>query len=759
MLRTIKIRSLENAEYKPSYNRMRFDIQADNMSTDLSKSYLALQLWLTNPDGSKLSNNDIINLTAANINVSFGRNGESYSPASLIKVARLWSKRNQSAPLEEVQYSNIITALLHQLKHDFESLASSSLFTNSTTTFSANSSLASAISSEFDTPIEVHIMLSEIFGVCKTTNFWLSEHPLMIELELEDTKQLFQQTVSNENVAMLPLKVVDIAGNPALGFLPSSSTNDYHTYAVGQNEFGLTNALLPPKGSISKPKSWYFSKTPYWMSFWGSAPPKTNTGVNTIESPLTWSVANMTALGFVAGAVMQLNFIIQQPNLAPKVWSRMVVITGTTAATAHPTNAIITFDEYIILPVFVGLLTGTTVQLDSVELFEDIGVVSNQTQAGSWEPLVFTDTLRGLSDAAILNLQQNGILFGGTAASEPSATANPFTLAVRLKSVASGAVPGVAANGSYVYAYPDMFSNPDVPSARAVFSNMTKKLPIQSGGARIINTNYNGANDTDLTFQTLGLNNNNSLQFSLIVPTAGTNVPVFASGGTNGAEVFDVFVYNIKKPQAVLNNVDYSYAITKAEVVLVQSEKDNELTPSPIYTTMKCEVATIENQQLQEYNRQFIVSEPNVYNLWLCMPQYSASSDKRFPQSLISHARGVNQFRWAVNNIDDTNRNLTLMNNKSSYPSSLYLDKLMECFKNSTEKLHSLSGINTVARAIDPVVCLPLKIYKGSDEANHYLNPQTFQAQIAMYGDLTHNMPIQVGGIFLFKEMIKEMPS
>ena len=752
MLRTIKIRSVENATYAPNYNRMRFDIQADNMSTDLSKSYLALQLWLTNPDGTKLTNTDILALTVANINVSFGRNGESYSPASLVKVARLWSKRNQSSPLEEVQYSNIITALLHQLKHDFESLQSSSLFTNSTTTFSANSSLASAISSEFDTPIEVHIMLSEIFGVCKSTNFWLSEHPLMIELELEDTKQLFQQTVSNENVAMLPRNMLDISGNQVRGLLPSANTNSYHTYAVGQNEFGLTNAVLPDSTSITKPKSWYF-RSEYWSPFFTVA----NAGVNkiTVKPIFPWSVANMTALGFVAGAVMQLNFLIQTPNLAPKVWSRMVVITGTAAATTAPTGAIITFDEYIILPTYVGVLAGTTVSLNSVELFEDIGIVSNQTSA-VWNSLVVSDKLVTLSDAAILKLQQNGILF-----SDSSATVNPFTLAVRLKNVATGAVPGVApaADGNFVYVYPDMFSNPDIPSARSIYSNMIKKLPIQSGGARIISTTYNNPNDTDITFQTLGLNNNNSLQFALITPTAGTNVPVFTFAGTAGAEVFDVFVYNIKKPLAILNNVDYSYAITKAEVVLVQSEKDNELTPSPIYTTMKCEVATIENQQLQEYNRQFIVSEPNVYNLWLCMPQYSASSDLRFPQSLISHARGVNQFRWAVNNIDDTNRNLTLMNNKSSYPSSLYLDKLMECFKNSTEKLHSLSGINSVARSIDPVVCLPLKIYKGSDDVNHYLNPQTFQAQIAMYGDLTHNMQIQVGGIFLFKEMIKEMPS
>jgi hypothetical protein len=756
MLRTIKIRSVENAEYKPSYNRMRFDIASDDMSTDLSKSYLALQLWICNPDGSKLTNANIKSLTQYRINISFGRNGEAYTPASLIKVARLWSKANQSSPLEEVQYSNIITALLHQLKNDFETLQSSSLLTNSTTTFNTNSSLASAVATSFDTPIEVHIPLGEIFGVCKSTNFWLSEHPLMIELELEDVKKLFQQTVSNENVAMYPKTVLDIGNHATRGYLPSPSSNT--CFQQIQNLYSLTSALLPPAGETTKPKSWVY-RSDYWMPFFGNQ--VADTGVNkiTLVSTIAWSVANMTALGFVQYAPMQLNFVINQPNQNPKIWSRMVVISGTTPATGAPTGAFITFDEFIVLPTYVGLLTGTTVQLDSVELFNDVSILSNYSN-GAWNGLVNADTVAGLHDVDIQGLQALGILYGGAVSTAPTATGNPFTLSVRLKTVATGAVPNAGANGRYVYVYPDIYSNPDVPNARALYSNTTKKLPVQSGGARVIKTTYNAQDDTDLTLQTLGLTNNNSLQFSLIVPTAGTNVPIVATGGSNGASVFDVFIYNTKAqfPNSFISNVDYTYSITKAEVVLVQSEKDPELHPSSIYTTFKCEVATIENQQLQEYNRQFIVSEPNVYNLWLCMPQYSTSSDGRFPESLISHARGVNSFRWSVNNVDDTNRNLTLMTNKSSYPSSLYLDKLMDCFKNSNEKLHSLSGINSVARSIDPVCFLPLKVYKGSDEQNHYLNPQTFQAQIAMYGDTTHNMSIQVGGIFLFKEMIKEMP-
>ena len=109
-------------------------------------------------------------------------------------------------------------------------------------------------------------MLFEIFGVCKSTNFWLSEHPLMIELELEDVKQLFQQTVSNEVLTILPRYVTDINNAQTRGYLPSPSANPYHTYAVGQNEYGLTNAVLPAQGDVNKPKSWFF-RSDYWMPF------------------------------------------------------------------------------------------------------------------------------------------------------------------------------------------------------------------------------------------------------------------------------------------------------------------------------------------------------------------------------------------------------------------------------------------------------------------------------------------------------------
>lgn len=747
MMRVIKVRSVENASYKPSYNRMRFELMADNMSTDLSKSYLAFQLYLTNPTtGDKLTNVDIATLTTNHINVSFGRNGESYPSACLIKVARLWSKKNQTSPLEEINYSNVLTAILYQLKEDFETLQSSSLLTNASATFTTNSSLATAIGSNYDTPIEVHIMLQDIFGCCKSTNFWLSDHPLMIELELEDTKKLFQQTVSVENITALPRTF-----GTQVGVLPNPATSPYQTYCVGQNEYGLTNSLLPSPGSITKPKSVLFDSS-YFTDFFAS-----NIAVNTINLVPQWTTSNIAALGITAGSIIQMNFKITPQNQISKMWERLCVVDSTTGYN-NPTLATIVLDEWIVKPTFVGQMTGATVSLDSFEVLTDVLYLQDLTTI-QYVDLVNSNKLTTLSDANINSLKTLGLLSNVAVSASPASTNNLFTFSARLKNVSNTAVPlHPAVNSSYVYVLPDEFENPDYPTARKLFSNQSKKLPVQSGQCSIINTLYNSVDNSDIVFQSLGLENNNSLQFSLLVPDPNTNVPTPVYGYDAGASKFDVFIYNVKAPVSAYVNTDYSYEINKAELVLVQKAKDPKMPPSPIYSTYKVEVATIENQNLDNYNRQFVITEPNVYNLWLCMPQYSASTDGRFPESLISHPRGVNRFRWSVNNIDDTNRDITIKTNKSSYPSSLYLDKLMGTFRNSSERLHSLSGINSVARSVDAPCVLPLRIYTANDEENSYLNPQTFTCQISLYGDSTHDMNIVEGPIMLFKEMIKALP-
>ena len=183
MYRVIKLRSLENAVYNKQYNRATWNIMPDNMSTDLSESYLALKLRVVNGNtGNPFSAEEIVKLDANRIMFSFGDSvGEVYSPSCLVKTARIFqlgSNGSQSTILEEIQYSNVLTNSLKQIVSDFETIASESLLTLGSTGMLCNGSLAASTSSYFgasvslsDPSVQVNIKLSELFGICRSKNF------------------------------------------------------------------------------------------------------------------------------------------------------------------------------------------------------------------------------------------------------------------------------------------------------------------------------------------------------------------------------------------------------------------------------------------------------------------------------------------------------------------------------------------------------------------------------------------------------------
>jgi hypothetical protein len=116
----------------------------------------------------------------------------------------------------------------------------------------------------------------------------------------------------------------------------------------------------------------------------------------------------------------------------------------------------------------------------------------------------------------------------------------------------------------------------------------------------------------------------------------------------------------------------------------------------------------------------------------------------------------VSRYRWSVNNIDDTNRDLEVWTNNSHYPSSLHLEKLMDAMANDGHTVKSLSGLLTVPQTYLPIVPFPLKIFDAMDSPLGFrMHPQGFVLQYTAYGDTIHNSPIQPGTIYLFKRLIK----
>jgi len=911
MLRTLRVRSQENAEYTQSYNRMRFIISPDGMSTDLSQSYLAFKLYVVNGRTRQpYTDEEIKTLCFSNIMFSFSDSvGEAYSPACLIKTARLFYK---GQPIEEIQYSNVLSQTLKQFQSDFETLASESIMSMNNSGMLLNGSLATSTSSYFgaaqsltDPAVQVNIPLKDLFGVCKTNNFWI-DSDVLIELELEDSKQLIQQSCVVDLSAPLPneVNITPTTSNVFVtGFTSDVSTNKFANLCPTQNLFSdssrdMVSLFNQTSKLISTPQSYRFGSDyfdnlftgtitqvdtaalvpttyyritvlgaltlPQWATAgWkGSALPVLGdyfkclavtaaggsciavnadnkipavpgsvTNTINITTSLPWTAANLNELGLKAGALLKLVFRLTQPNHVDRFFEFMSLIESVTAFTAGA-GATIVFNDSFAYPIYTGNLVGTVVSLDSFELIPNSEQFTlTQTQ---YEELISDNKITGLSEAQVQKLQIAGVLSGGTLAEVGAGIRHltggnvMFNCAI---SINSGAAVDPAVN-ALISIYPDVYDSPDVPSLRRLYSNQTKKLPTQQGLLRVVKATKNVANPTtewDLLFHTAGLENNNSLQsqnlqvpvntgdiisgpavkttmvsaylnvFNSKIPkgtvsaktmVVGEWYGISAVGSVGGGLDIDTLWNNCGNPAAtavagqsfyctapmVDNAIDTTviwlqpnkshaeykgktWMISKAEVVLVQHERDPQMPPAPIYSTFRTEAFTIENKLLTDYQRQFIISEMNCFNLIVATPNYTADSEDLYPESLISKSHNINQYRFAVNNIDDTNRPILIKNNTSSAPSTLHLDKLMDTFKNNMGGLMSMSGINGVWKSVDPAVCFPLKVYTAMDAEMNYLSGLNgYTIQWSAVGDSTHNMYIQPGACFLFKNCFKTLP-
>jgi hypothetical protein len=373
--------------------------------------------------------------------------------------------------------------------------------------------------------------------------------------------------------------------------------------------------------------------------------------------------------------------------------------------------------------------------------------------------------LSDVDATTVVALQQQNIIpitgamftklqFAGLISATGTPTNSPFVLNTQMSCSANN-------TAIEIQPYFDIFQNPDVPSSRAIISNCAQKLPIQGSSCRLLAVDALQGGNYNLVFSDLGLYNNNSLQQALFldgnVYTEGQNI-----GGNPVSCNYSFWITNFNASIDAVPVDDYSYSIDKAELVLVQQAKDPKIPMSRVYPTWRVEVATIETS-LPIYQRQFIVTEPNCYSILLCTPQYSTSTtpyaagtDGYEPQSLISFNRGVQEYRWSINNIDDTNRNVPVSSNTSFYPSSLHIEKLMESLQNDGDRVaKSLSGVLTVPHSVNPVVALPLKVYDVREGMNYVMKPNGYTVQITLYGDVAHNKPVTAGPIFLFKHCLR----
>ena len=793
VLQTRKVLSNVNQVFKQNYNRVTFEISPiAGLATDLTKSYISFRMYLAfQSNGVQLTVDDYKSLLDNNLMVEFGQNGFSYPAASLIQVARLYARDDAGSPLEEILYQNVWATTMHQLKQDFETLGAESLSSGTAVSFNSNGSLASQITAlmlsttaadgSVQLPVEIHIPLSDIFGICKNTHMDLSlTGGLIIQFELEPIKHLFQTRAIGTPVPMPVLMDASGVGFPAQPevspwtFLPDGQGNTLMpSYKFATQHYDASgNAFVQP------PNGYHYSGITY--AFFDPTNPVT-ASTQTITLAGLWDAQQMTDAKFVAGNAIKLNFRYADPldKFRPKMIEMMDYITGVTPS-ATVNESIITLAQVYKAPAGVSVLEATQVTFHSFDVYESTqvaglsalqavplslvnGTGDHFTSAADFfqhnTVTVAESVFQSLCDAGVIVNDSNGSWTGGES----------FRLVAQPFDETTGfAVP-----------WTDAFVYPDSTTQRQIWTAQAKPLAIQGTDCQILSVGgIDASGNRAILFKDFGFANDNSLQNGVVLKTSLGYEPTLVAQGapvTGGNANIQLAIFLMRsrtKPlTGSLTAADYTYQIDKAEIVLVEMTLDPSIPQTMVYETLRVEVATIETDTLDIYNRQFTVNEPSCFNAWLLTPQYTASSRKKWsaisdasgnsfysyhPECLVSYARNVSQYKWSYNNIQNTNRYVEVQTNASKYPSSLHLEKLMDCYSNTTEKMKNFSGILTVPRtANDPVVCFPLRIYEAMDTGSTYLREGGFTLQIELLGDSTHDQNIVSGAIFLYKQILK----
>lgn len=770
MIRQIKLRSVENAIYKPTYNRVSWQIAADDMSTDFSQSYLLARLYVTEgAGGADVTPATFANWVAKNLQVSFGTDGDSYSSAALIKTARLIAKGNGSI-LEEIQFANVLSQCLHQYTMDKECLSSSSLMNAENLMVGAGDSLANTISSLIKNPMDIQIPLSSFLGLGQSTNFHMSDtQGLILELELEDTKSILQLTNSSQVVP------TNVAAGGGLGdfkyvgygqlasdayaeastFIPQVETNGFNpiTSSSFSEGAGDTANLAKSKTNIRYDGSWFVQ--PFAANgatlFQNLSIAKRTGAVGVVSAGV------LSELGFIVGDSLKMSFSIPDPSFTAgnpnaaqyKILEYVATITAV-AAELGATLALISTDANL---AYNTALPTDMPQLLSVELLpaaSNVVVVSTALENGGY--LASNRVYLPVAQAGVLQTMGVFTCDGDCSAGAPRAGdfgvgTSDFDLSIQFDATAGG-------HGTPLTTCPAVLQ-PSVSNQGSTFQSIITqgliRVPTQGKSCRFVGATPMDANGAVivggaaasnylLEFTDLGQQNVNlSLGFlnaaGTYVPHVGSHVVFSGSAGSLGT--------------AALPSL--SWRIDRFELVLVQQTKNPKFPPAKSYSTYKLEPVTIESPQ-QQWQRQFIVSEPSCYNIALLTPDYNGGS-------LISRGRYISNYRWQINNVDACNRNIYLQDITTDYPSSLHRDKLMDFFQNTTYKLKNLEGITPLSSSTNPVEIIPLKIYSGVVGDQLVMNPNGFTAQIQLYADPTLGVVryITSGPVFLYKFVIRSL--
>jgi len=798
-MRQIKMRSLEDAVYTTQYNRVRFDITPDDLSTDLSQSYLLLRLILVHTDNINLpyTTEEIQEWLAQNVMVSFGFEDMSYSPASIIKVARLVNKKTGSV-VEEIQFANVLSQYLFHMINDKESLSSQNLLTGTSLEIGKGSGITQSFSAFLQSPTSVRILLKDIFGCCNTSNFFLSETGgLELNFELEDRLPILRTSVMSqpERIAFAG----QVAGGQLVALTQQYPTGtdlsaDYDQYpeTMGANTNTAFDSVFHDNTStaglfsevINAPRAGFKYLANYFAPLGAAA------WIAAANAPIiTLTLATVSpngdpdkliaaGLGFVAGAFIKLNFTwsgltpsqIADVNggvgVEPKLLEFIAKIDSVSAA-AQNAATVITLNFGFTYPAEWAQdpTAYAAPQLTSVEVMPStFSYITNKLQVnqGNAFPLTLQEQLAQncmyLTNNDIIALEKLGIvaISKNDGASPPVPTEYVSThtsLELALQSIAN---PDY---GNLIH--PDILTQQNSTMSK-LSSAILVRLPYQGRGVYVKSVTSVTQNATQfwlVKFSELGVNLENGWDLTSFAAVTTGNPPIASLPPTTvtlplaGSSEFQVMFFNAMAPGSIpdtsgnlfpLSRVNpYSLGFPSGPIPLTLSYNIDRFeivlvqqSKNPkMPMSMGCSTWRVEPQNIQYPQYQW--SQQFAVSEPNCYNAVLLTPDYLPPASqLVSTRRNIARFRNSLNNIDFANRDTVLASNESDYPSSLYSDQLIDYFSNSQYPQRSLYGLREIAHSREVVTAIPMKVYNAFANGQMIGNGgMPYTLQVNLYGD------------------------
>jgi hypothetical protein len=766
ILKVLKIRSVENAVYDTRLNRMRFRIPSDNLNTHLSESYLSFQVKPIEANGTAVANTS---------NVGFGNAKTGlYYPTCLLKTVRLF-RGDSNVPLEEVQNFNILDQNLKLYQKDMENIASDQFEGGF---FSEDNFQSDKSPFWLEGETEVHIPLSDVFGICKNKDFYLSNvGGLQIEFELEDRYSLFIENIPDDIQ-----QTVFTAFDPAdIGIISTPSVSNknkvYQSLTSNASDVAVdSNISVIEKQLQANPTNNNFylaidSATQAISDLSGTTDLYTLTlKVNPTQTLVTQSEGSFIAYGINSVTANTIFKTTDYKNVPVQiVFKKSATATLTSVEPIYGMSAVLTSytDWSAGTPNVKAVITLTTpiqFNLTNNKIFA-LAFTQNLAKTSTTQrfiPIDASNNVSALIPKSLTNFGSNN----PTLATIVTNNSGVFTL-----STGNSTARTITINPLY---FPAGITPVEAQRYEVYFqahgrlntagTNLTSQIDYL--GDKLINEDryFRIAVNSSKRMQLLCTNATTGL-FSIMHPKKdfpttsveieaynkvvddAINSAIFAGVGgptqTIYGEVYLRRLYDTTSSEyTAVEQSSLTYQIPRAELVLVQSAKQASDDVSKTYSTWKMEPTLIESAT-SNWQHQFIL-EPNSYNSLLLTPEALSGPTS----TMISLLDGLNTYRWAIDNIDNTNRDVVINQ-------ALHHDKLIDTFNNGEIKIHNLVNDVLDDKQISDIGLIPMKIYTAHDNENVYMNNKSHTLQVALKsasGDV-----LIPKNIFLFKQVLKNM--